>query len=301
MSIFSSLGLAQVRGPAVSSFRERSFQSAVIRNSATRYMVAFAALVFGCMAGVASASAADLPDTKSAPVYAPPPPEFSWTGFYVGVNAGVGIDHFAFPYQVFLPGDEGLGSSGITSDGPVAGGQIGFNYQIEGLPIIGHAVVGIEADDDWGAVRGSTTVYTNNGVPVNIGARFDNFGTLRLRVGYNFDRLLVYLTGGLTYGSNVASYSIPSDGFSGSLRTTHTGLPFNVDTIGLGVEYAIDDHWSVKGEYLYDCVEAYYNSFTPASGVKVGFNSRMMYHIARLGLNYKFDLFGSSTPVVAKY
>jgi hypothetical protein len=32
------------------------------------------------------ASAADLP--RKAPAYAPPPPAFSWTGFYVGAHAG---------------------------------------------------------------------------------------------------------------------------------------------------------------------------------------------------------------------
>ena len=289
MSIFSSLRGGCLGVVAIATSREGS----------SRVAAFFVALVLACVGG--SAFAADLPDTKSAPVYAPPPPEFSWTGFYVGVNAGAGLDHFAFPYYVRLPDDEGTGSSGITSTGPVAGGQIGFNYQIEGLPIIGHAVVGIEADDDWGAVHGSSTVYTNGGTPVNFGGRFDNFGTLRVRVGYNFDRLLFYLTGGLTYGSNVASFNIPAYGYSGSLRTTHTGLPFNVDTVGLGVEYAIDDHWSVKGEYLYDCVEAYYNRFTPAADARVGFNTRMMYHIARLGVNYKFDLFGGGTPVAAKY
>ncbi len=291
MSIFSSLEGRRLGVVAAATSREELSRAAAF----------FATLALACTASAASAFAADLPDTKSAPVYTPPPPEFSWTGFYVGVNAGAGLDHFAFPYHVYLPDDEGVGSSGITSAGPVAGGQIGFNYQIEGLPIIGHAVVGIEADDDWGAVRGSSTVYTNGGSPVNFGARFDNFGTLRLRVGYNFDRLLFYLTGGLTYGSNVTSFNIPTYGYSDSLRTTHTGLPFNVDTVGLGVEYAIDDHWSVKGEYLYDCVEAYYNRFTPATDARVSFNTRMMYHIARLGVNYKFDLFGSSTPVVAKY
>ncbi len=259
-------------------------------------LAAFAGIVFSWEVALG----ADLP-TDKGPVLAPiaPPAAYSWTGFYVGVNGGGALDHFAFPYYTDPPGFDEPGSSGITSSGPVFGGQIGYNYEIQGLPIIDHAVIGIEADDDWGSVTGSSTANTGLGL-TNFRARFDNFGTLRLRLGYNFDRLLFYLTGGLTYGSNVASYSIPAEGYSGSRHTTYTGLPFNVDTVGLGVEYAIDDHWSVKGEYLYDCVEAYMNNFTPAPGVRVAFNTRMMYHIARLGVNYKFDL-GGSTPVVAKY
>ena len=45
------------------------------------------------MAGVASSAlAADLPTTKGPPP-APylPPPAFSWTGFYIGVNGGWGF------------------------------------------------------------------------------------------------------------------------------------------------------------------------------------------------------------------
>jgi outer membrane immunogenic protein len=302
MAVFSPLGRARNGAPATFDFHD-VFSRNVIAGSGSvnKSAAGFAALVLACSIGIISAAAADLPDIKSAPVYIPPPPKFTWTGFYVGVNAGAGIDHFAFPYHVRLPNDVAEGSSGITSSGPVAGGQIGFNYQIENLPLIDHAVVGLEADDDWGAVKGSSTVFTNGGAPVNFGARFDNFGTLRLRVGYNFDRLLLYLTGGLTYGSSVASYNIPTYGYAGSVRKTHTGLPFNVDTIGLGVEYAIDNHWSVKAEYLYDCVEAYYNRFVPASDAHVSFNSRMMYHIARIGVNYRFDLFGGSSPLATKY
>ncbi|MGP8233455.1 MAG: hypothetical protein ACLQL2_12455 [Methylovirgula sp.] len=73
MPTFSSPGFAQVAGPAASGFGEKLFLGVAIRNSAAKYVAAFATLVLGCMAGVASATAADLPDTKSAPVYAPPP------------------------------------------------------------------------------------------------------------------------------------------------------------------------------------------------------------------------------------
>ncbi len=41
---------------------------------------------FVVMAG--AAFAADLPSTKGEPVYAPPPPVFSWTGFYIGATLG---------------------------------------------------------------------------------------------------------------------------------------------------------------------------------------------------------------------
>ena len=69
--------------------------------------------------------AADLPSKTEPAVFQPPAPaEFSWTGFYAGVHVGGGIDHFAFPYSIQVPGFFGYtqGRSGITADaGPYGG------------------------------------------------------------------------------------------------------------------------------------------------------------------------------------
>lgn len=86
-----------------------------------------AAAALGAMFGIAAASAADL--AVKAPYVAPPPP-FSWTGFYVGGNVGAGILHDqGFEFQPV-----GIERVGILRDrdgfGGLAGGQIGYNYQI---------------------------------------------------------------------------------------------------------------------------------------------------------------------------
>jgi len=62
----------------------------------------------------------------------------------------------------------------------------------------------------------------------------------------------------------------------------------------------VADNFSVKAEYIYDCISAHYKSLSTPAG-RVGFNTRSMCHIARVGLNYHFDFLAPPAPVVAKY
>jgi outer membrane immunogenic protein len=220
---------------------------------------------------------------------------FSWTGFYAGVNGGYGLDHASFPYAVTLPGGFAGGQSGLTERGSFLGGQIGYNYELANVPFIGHAVVGVEVDSDWADINGSATVATPVG-PETFGSRIENFGSLRGRLGYNFDRLLLYITGGPAYGTAKNYYSVP--GFSGSFMSSRLTLPFGA--YGAGLEYALTNNWSIKAEYIYEYVRAGWDDYIPASTANIGFMTRATFHTARIGLNYKFDLF-EPTPVVAKY
>ncbi len=258
------------------------------------------------VAAAGSAYAADLPSKASPPVFAPPPPPvFSWTGFYIGVNAGYGLDHFAFPYYdtAGAPGDVFQGRNGITSSGVVGGVQAGYNYQLPfGL------VLGVEVDNDWSGIRGQTTA---NGVLVGggagsatFGSKFLDFATARGRIGYALDRFMVYFTGGATVGSVNTYYSAATTApffASGSTTSTRSGLLPHVGVIGIGGEYAITNNFTVKAEYLYDFINARNTNYVTPAGT-VNFGTRTMYHIARVGLNYKFDwLSPTPTPIVAKY
>ncbi len=273
-----------------------------LKNKARRAACGFAVLFAG-LAALAPASAADL---IASP---PPPPEFTWTGFYAGVNVGGGIDHFAFPYTVSVPvgpiREAVAGTSGITGLGPVGGVQFGFNYQ---TPFF-HIVAGIEVDNDPSGISGQATaggVLAAIGIPVTatFGSRFIDFGTVRLRLGYAWGRLMPYLTGGFTYGTIETFANVVGPGIlaSASSTATRTGLPFvRTGAYGVGVEYAIAPNLTMKAEYLYECIIAHPVLFVPAPGVTVSFNTRTMYHIGRIGLNYKFDLFSPPAPVAAKY
>src|SRR5262249_52136625 len=93
------------------------------------------------------------PDPRSAPI-APAAAIFSWTGFYIGANAGYGWAHgSAGPVLAGNPSFANIaGTGGEDLKGAVVGGQIGFNYQVSA------AILGIEADINWSGQKRATTV-----------------------------------------------------------------------------------------------------------------------------------------------
>lgn len=244
-----------------------------------------------------AARAADLPSLAARPPAVAPAADFDWTGFYVGGTAGLGNDHFGFKYAVTAPGAAFSGTSGIDSFGPIVSLEVGFNYQIPMGFIPGGFVVGLEFDDSWTGIHGSTS---GSGVPptaqgaATFGARFLDVATGRLRLGYAIGQVLVYATGGFAFGVMKTSYNLDTaSGFfaSSSRVSSRSGVPGHVGALGGGIEYAVAPNWTVKAEYIYDGIRARYEVFNPVPGAMVGFGTRTMYHVARVGLNYKFDWF----------
>ena len=203
------------------------------------------------------AQAADLraPSYK-APAYVAP--EFNWTGFYVGVNAGYGWGTSQW---------SGPANFSLSPNGWLAGGTLGYNYQM------GRFVLGIEGDIDYMNLKG-----TNSSV-VCTGCYFKDtwLSTVRGRLGYAYDRWLPYLTGGLAYG-NV--YMAGPGG--GSENKTKAGW-----TAGAGVEYAFAGAWSAKLEYLYvDLGNA--TCGMASCGLATDESVNFKASIVRAGLNYRF-------------
>ena len=213
-----------------------------------KYLLASVAALGLVAAG--AASAADLPSRKGpvvAPVYVP---AFTWTGFYVGANAGYGWGN------VNANGFANVGDL----DGFVGGGQVGYNYQM------GQFVVGLEAD-----LQAADLSSGNNLGLVRV--KTDYFGTVRARVGVAFDRFMPYITGGWAYG-NVKT-SIPAVGFSSD--RSHTGGY----AVGAGLEYAVTNNIIAGVEYLY--VDLGEKNILGA-GTKVGTD----FSVVRARLSYKF-------------
>jgi outer membrane immunogenic protein len=196
------------------------------------------------------ASAADLPPPifTKAPVSAP---AWSWTGFYVGANVGGGFGRDTDTVTAVLPGiGTAYGKARSDTSGVIGGGQIGYNWQV------GKIVLGVEADIDGSSQKSSGTIPCPvggcGGVIASATANdsLQDFGTFRGRVGYAFDRWLVYGTGGTSWQSVKESYSVSAAGVGVPLfssTTTHFGY-----AAGAGVEAMLwDSHWIGGVEYLY--------------------------------------------------
>ncbi len=131
--------------------------------------------------------------------------------------------------------------------------------------------------------------------------------TARARVGVILnERWLVYGTGGLAVvnrGFSETNVYSPANVNSGvdtiNLGTTQAGW-----TAGAGVEYAIANNWSVKGEYLHvglPNLNGVSTTPSPFFGnpaiVPYFHNVNGSIDIVRVGLNYHF----ASVPFVAKH
>lgn len=202
----------------------------------------------------ASASAADLPRYE-APLFAPS--QHIWTGLYFGVNAGGAFGRF---------NATDLGS--VDANGFFGGGQVGAQIQYQ------HLLFGLEADFQGSSQDHSDTFYVS-GVPVSVSASMPWFATFRGRVGWAFDSLLLYGTGGMAVIDGKLSAS--ALGLTASTEDSHNGW-----TAGGGLEWAFAPNWSAKAEYLY--LESVNIDIGSAAGVTL--NGRFKDNIVRVGLNY---------------
>jgi outer membrane immunogenic protein len=261
--------------------------------------------------GTVAVQAADLPTRKEAPAPVFVPPPFTWTGFYVGLNAGgiwpsgsrsatiVAPAAFPFPVSTFFPG--GLGSQ---SAGFIGGGQAGYNWQT------GAFVLGVETDFDGTTLSKSFdsvgTPFIGTGVPtvllgdtlaVHAKTSLSWLGTTRARLGFVAtpdNRLLIYATGGVAYGGGSANFSV-FDAMTGSFWAGNPSSTRVGWTVGGGVEYALTNNWTIKGEYLYaDLGKSNFNSLGNTAalinfpGVAVTGHINYNASIFRAGVNYKF-------------
>jgi len=236
------------------------------------------------------ALAADLPPAPPPPpprapaTYIPAPiPYYNWTGFYIGGNVG-----YAFTSSSTLS-DSQLSNITNTSSGAfLGGGQVGVNWEFG--PGV---VIGAEADFDWLPNTKNTVTLTGTGTnapstaTASINSRW--LTLVDARLGYAWDRLLVYGKGGGAFvGANNSSLTVSPSGAVLPLSGPANNMGWNA---GVGLEYAFWGTWSAKAEY--DYVRLNSASFT-AAGAGGPFNqdvisaNNRVINLVTVGLNYKF-------------
>jgi outer membrane immunogenic protein len=255
--------------------------------------VAVAALT---VAGTVATQAADLPTRKEAPAPVFVPPPFTWTGFYVGLNAGGIISSGSRSATLvapssgvwlnsYFPGGIGNGQSGF-----IGGGQAGYNWQT------GAFVLGIVTDFD-GTTLGKNFNYTSapfagvgpgyNGDVLNVNAKanLDWLGTTRAKVGFVAtpdNRLMIYGTGGVAYGGGSSYFNVYDSYYNaywnGSPSSTRVGW-----TVGAGVEYAVTNNITIGAEYLY--VDLGSNNITTSGNAAAATYFPNVYATAKIDYN----------------
>lgn len=205
-------------------------------------------VIFGAIAAAAAcaavpAQAADIYGQRpySQPYTVSQPLSNSWMGPYIGGNLGYGWGTVTNAPQ--------------DPSGVLGGLQAGYNFQS------GQIVLGIEGDIQLTGADDTFAAW-----------KFSNpwFGTLRGRLGYTFNNVLLYGTGGLAFGT----LKVETGGFSES--QTSAGW-----TVGVGAEYAINQNWSAKVEYLY--VDLSEKNF-----LMTGASNGYQFSTIRVGVNYRF-------------
>ena len=234
---------------------------------------------------VASSNAADL----GRPIYMPPPVPvavrlFTWTGCYIGGNIGWGWgrDTVSIPNlgaTTGVPELAGISLPSVTGDtkGVLGGGQVGCNYQFAS-----NLVVGIEGDGEAANIKGDvadSVSFTNplTGLPETVSgtahAQTDWLASVTGRLGWTWDRVMLYAKGGGAWVGNKYSADLPA--FNEHIQTSVTQPGW---TVGGGVEWA---NFSTANLSLPGTIAG-------ISEVVPGVNVKQTIQTVKFGINYRF-------------
>jgi outer membrane immunogenic protein len=210
---------------------------------------------------------------------APQPPQYNWTGGYVGFEFGAGWG------TAEQTDPTGFSSGPFTPNGAFAGGTLGYNWQL-----YNNWVLGLEGDASWADIGASTTGTDPSSGPCGgfeprCQAKLESLETFRGRVGYAFGYVMPYATAGLAVGSlHGQEGDVPFNGAVGSGNSTVVGW-----TAGLGFEASILPRWTVKLEGLYTDLGKHvvFDDTIPGIAGPVPESIHFTPAIIKIGVNYK--------------
>jgi outer membrane immunogenic protein len=235
------------------------------------------------LAGVAlfalssAASAADLALRGS---YVPEmAPTSDWTGIYAGVQGG-GVAGGDFRFRDATPGMVAPISAQASVGGFVAGGTVGYNWQW------GSIVLGIEGDLSYADFGNRLSIGMPGLGTGFVEAKAEGFvGTATARIGYSWDRALVYAKGGYAYLGE-AAFRAGATGIPTASRSTE----MDGWTVGGGLEYAVSNNLTAKLEYQYLKFSRRTINLAAAPAV-LPVSAELDGHLVKAGLNWHFDPF----------
>jgi len=247
-----------------------------------RMLFASALSLFAATPAAWSADLPAAPPPQAPATYVPAaPPIYNWSGIYIGINGG-----YAFGSTNWSPAAPDLGTGTFSTNGGLVGGTAGVNFQS------GQIVFGIEGDWDWADISGTSSNTTSTiggcGFPGATACTFQTssnwLSTIRVRVGYAFDRVMIYATGGGAAGDVKATFNDPNPpAFTGTTNSTEWGW-----AAGGGIEAALTENITAKVEYLFVDLQDGNCSSTICGvvpAVPVSFDAS----VVRAGLNFKFN------------
>ncbi len=163
-----------------------------------------------------------------------PGPRFS--GFYIGASAGYGV----VKSEQLLDRGDNHGHDDVSPGGFAGSITAGYNFALNHM-----LVLGVEGDLGVAAISDDDkAVFDGHSWKPSFGPLW---GTLRGRVGWTIgDSLLLYGTAGVAF-MQTDNWTLGNNTNESSWDAkTRTGW-----TAGFGLEYALNERWSAKVEYLY--------------------------------------------------
>jgi outer membrane immunogenic protein len=233
-----------------------------------------------------SAQAADMA-VKAPYLRAPVAMVYDWTGFYIGVNAGVGIGRDYT--RLAAPAGPSFEASYLNPQGGLGGGQIGYNFQVPNS-FFGALVFGVEADFQGTGMRDNYTCLLTctlpgaGGIASQFSQKLDWFGTVRGRVGIATGPVLTYVTAGWAYGS-VKTTLTETIGTTAAFSSNQNRGGW---TVGSGIEASLGGNWTGKIEYLWFTLGDRLDLFT-LNTFPQAMSTDVREQIFRVGLNYRIN------------
>lgn len=213
--------------------------------------------------------------------------DLSWRGLFLGAHLGGAWNNILWsdPFAATLSttGRTNIAGFGdkIHATGPLGGANINLNWQTNQL------VYGITATLNWADVRGENTLFSGLG-GINGEAYLQSLGTLVIKLGTTFNRALLYLNGG--WAALETKYHLNANTSILSLGSQSTIQTNNGWTIGVGIDYAITDHWFTNFEYDYiknpsHVVHFSHVTIINTQTIRISQNLNLF----KVGLSYKFN------------